>query len=125
MFDTTASKHAEHPSDSAVRLDGDTLVTVLGPVVDFCFYNDVRREIERDTRAVIEQILVDCSSVEKLNASGIAAFIGLDALARERCIRLLIFEPHLGIRKQLRPLLPNALWMHAFLADAGHPRRPH
>lgn len=125
MFDASASKHNPKPPDSAVRLAGATLVTVLGPVVDFRLYNCLRCELERDTRAGIEEILLDCSSIEKLSASGIAAFIGLGALARERCIRLLMFEPPLGIRDQLLPLLPDALWMNPSLSNTVQSGRLH
>lgn len=97
-----------------IFLDGNTLVITLPAVIDLSLYTSLYYELEKPAGNAAQQILLDFSSVTKLCASGIAAFISLSRLAQERRIRLLILDPPIGVSRQLDPILPAATWIDSY-----------
>ncbi len=117
---TLAKEPDDNHRNAAAHIfqDGDVLVMTLPAVVDLSLYSDLYRHLEAADHRSIQQILLDFSAVEKLCASGIAAFISLGRLSQDLRIRLLILDPPLGVSRQLDPVLPAATWIDS-CQDAG------
>lgn len=111
MYNTPLPEDGTRKPDSFTFIDGDTLVTVLPPVVDFHRVKQLQYDITCGDGHLPRKILLDFSTVEKLTATGISAIIGLGLAAAEQGITLLMLEPSPGIRGQLQPLLPAAAWL--------------
>lgn len=99
---------------SRIFQDGNILVVTLPPIVDLSLYTTLYGNIQKVGDQTLLQILLDCSRVEKLCASGIAAFISLSRLTREKRIGLLILDPPVGVGRQLDPVVPNATWIDSY-----------
>jgi hypothetical protein len=120
MFNTNLPGDEKRKPDSRTFTDGDTLVTVLPSVVDFHCVIQLQQEIDRTGGGPLKKILFDFSPVQKLTATGISAFIGLGMFSLEKGIELLMLESSTGIRGQLAPLLPAAVWIDQKPSADGH-----
>ncbi|MEX2523680.1 MAG: STAS domain-containing protein [Gammaproteobacteria bacterium] len=117
MSYVNAVANTSKPAESWMFQDGNVLAVIVPSIVDLGLYTSLCRSIPASDDQTVQQILLDCSHVDKLCVSGIAALISLDRLCRDRRIRLMILDPAAGISRQLDPILPNATWIDSCQQD--------
>lgn len=99
------------PSVPFICDDGNTLVILIPAVVDLSINTVLRQANEFIAKECITQILIDCSSVKQIRASGLAVLMNLSNFARQYKIRVLMLEASREVHDRLAPRLPDAVWL--------------
>lgn len=102
------------PETSTAFLDGDTLVLVFSSAPDFSHCaNIILYTVKQAEANNMQHLLLDCSALDAPVSPGFKHILDVSRFLHHRDIRVLMLDASEPFKREVAPLLPDALWIRS------------
>ena len=102
------------PETSTAFLDGDTLVMVFSGTPDFSHCaNIILYTVKQAEANNMQHLLMDCSALSAPVSPAFKHILDISRFLHHRDIRVLMLDASEPFKRQVAPLLPDALWIRS------------